>query len=161
MRRIIPARMDLSCLVVRDETPFVTPSRANCAKLLAQVCSHRCSSACFGRAHEQLEAMSMKNPHGPALLAGLDLNLLHVFHVVYRERSVSQAASILSVSQSAESCARSASPQAGRAALRAAGAWTRSDVHGRPTRARGECRTDGPRGRARRAARLRPTERSR
>jgi len=45
----------------------------------------------------------MKNPHGPALLAGLDLNLLHVFHVVYRERSVSQAASILSVSQSAVS----------------------------------------------------------
>ena len=45
----------------------------------------------------------MKNPHGPAILAGLDLNLLHVFHVVYRERSVSQAASILSVSQSAVS----------------------------------------------------------
>ena len=38
-----------------------------------------------------------------ASLAGLDLNLLHVFRVVYRERSVSQAARILSVSQSAVS----------------------------------------------------------
>ena len=45
----------------------------------------------------------MKNAHGPSLLAGLDLNLLHVFHVVYRERSVSQAALLLSVSQSAVS----------------------------------------------------------
>jgi DNA-binding transcriptional LysR family regulator len=45
----------------------------------------------------------MKNVHGVSLLAGLDLNLLHVFHIVYRERSVSQAASILSVSQSAVS----------------------------------------------------------
>jgi DNA-binding transcriptional LysR family regulator len=45
----------------------------------------------------------MKSAHGTPLLAGLDLNLLYVFHVVYRERSVSQAASILSVSQSAVS----------------------------------------------------------
>jgi DNA-binding transcriptional LysR family regulator len=45
----------------------------------------------------------MKNVHGPSLLGGLDLNLLHVFHVVYREGSVSQAASILSVGQSAVS----------------------------------------------------------
>jgi DNA-binding transcriptional LysR family regulator len=46
----------------------------------------------------------MKSAHGGApLIAGLDLNLLYVFHVVYRERSVSQAASILSVSQSAVS----------------------------------------------------------
>jgi DNA-binding transcriptional LysR family regulator len=45
----------------------------------------------------------MKNIRGAASLAGLDLNLLHVFHIVYRERSVSQAARILSVSQSAVS----------------------------------------------------------
>jgi DNA-binding transcriptional LysR family regulator len=45
----------------------------------------------------------MKNVHGAAPLAGLDLNLLHVFHVVYRERSVSQAARILAVTQSAVS----------------------------------------------------------
>jgi DNA-binding transcriptional LysR family regulator len=45
----------------------------------------------------------MKNIRGAASLAGLDLNLLHVFRVVYRERSVSQAARILSVSQSAVS----------------------------------------------------------
>jgi DNA-binding transcriptional LysR family regulator len=45
----------------------------------------------------------MKNIRGTAPLAGLDLNLLHVFHIVYRERSVSRAARILSVSQSAVS----------------------------------------------------------
>jgi DNA-binding transcriptional LysR family regulator len=42
----------------------------------------------------------MKKVHVSPLLAGLDLNLLYVFHVVYREKSVSQAAAILSVSQS-------------------------------------------------------------
>jgi DNA-binding transcriptional LysR family regulator len=45
----------------------------------------------------------MKKVHGSSLLAELDLNLLYVFHVVYREKSVSQAAAILSVSQSAVS----------------------------------------------------------
>jgi DNA-binding transcriptional LysR family regulator len=45
----------------------------------------------------------MKNAHRSSHLADLDLNLLHVFHVVYRERSVRRAASILSVSQSAVS----------------------------------------------------------
>jgi DNA-binding transcriptional LysR family regulator len=45
----------------------------------------------------------MKSVRGAASVGGLDLNLLHVFHVVYRERSVSQAARILAVSQSAVS----------------------------------------------------------
>src|SRR5260370_25328452 len=46
---------------------------------------------------------AMKKVHGSSLLAELDLNLLYVFHVVYREKSVRQAAAILSVSQSAVS----------------------------------------------------------
>jgi DNA-binding transcriptional LysR family regulator len=50
-----------------------------------------------------LRIVAMKNVHGTSVLDGLDLNLLYVFHVVYRERSVSQAAAILSVSQSAVS----------------------------------------------------------
>src|SRR5258708_19839600 len=45
----------------------------------------------------------MKSEYPLSRLAGMDLNLLHVFHVVYRERSVRRAASILSVSQSAVS----------------------------------------------------------
>jgi DNA-binding transcriptional LysR family regulator len=45
----------------------------------------------------------MKNESTLSRLAGMDLNLLHVFHVLYRERSVRRAASILSVSQSAVS----------------------------------------------------------
>lgn len=45
----------------------------------------------------------MKNARTSSVLSQLDLNLLHVFHIVYRERSVRKAASILSISQSAVS----------------------------------------------------------
>src|SRR3974390_221345 len=44
----------------------------------------------------------MRTPRA-SRLGRMDLNLLHVFDVVYRERSVSRAAAILAVSQSAVS----------------------------------------------------------
>jgi DNA-binding transcriptional LysR family regulator len=50
-----------------------------------------------------VQVHGMKSVDVSRRLAGLDLNLLHVFHVVYRERSVGRAASLLSVSQSAVS----------------------------------------------------------
>jgi DNA-binding transcriptional LysR family regulator len=45
----------------------------------------------------------MKSPRAPSSAGQLDLNLLHVFHVVYRERSVNRAARILGLTQSAVS----------------------------------------------------------
>jgi DNA-binding transcriptional LysR family regulator len=45
----------------------------------------------------------MKSSRAPSSVGQLDLNLLHVFHVVYRERSVNRAAHILGLTQSAVS----------------------------------------------------------
>jgi DNA-binding transcriptional LysR family regulator len=45
----------------------------------------------------------MKSPRAPSSAEQLDLNLLNVFHVVYRERSVNRAARILGLTQSAVS----------------------------------------------------------